>query len=653
MADDVVIALVEGDHFPLDGMKFKSLIEESSRGKLQYMREWDLCSLFLQGRQHVRWDRNLRNYVSQRRKPGRRTVTINMVLNIYRNLLARLSMAYPSMTVLPGSDSVEDIVKAEASETALKWYWHSGSVKEVLYDMLEWLLLTGNAGLLTYYDPDDKEIRTKAVSPYDLFFEPGVTSVSESRWCAIRHTVAKSELAASYPEHADYIQRASSTGIVEESSRMQRVVSGTQGQELKDRLEVFEVYEMGGHTGVLLNGKWLFKGSWQGGVMPLQTIQYTTIPGRLWGLGLVQPLIELQILYNQGRAQVVENADLMGNPKWLIPKTSGLSRDALSNSKPGEKVFYNANAGPAPQQIAAAPLPNYVLDNIRQLSAEMLDIAGVHSTSLGKRAIGIESGAAIEALSTKDMQQLQVTQNNIERAVRDMGGIILSMFKRYYTEDMMMRILDETGRVVFKALRGTDLVEFPEIHLESGSLFRDEKHDRDQKVLDLLKVGLIEPEVAMQELHFRTGNSYVTKKMRALSHAEEMLHAVLRGHAIEIMPTDDLKAFKQVFNDFMQTQQYYELNSDTQEYVRDILVAVATFGQEGEEQAKAMMQRTVWPPAPASQGEAAMMMSAAGSDLSQMQIAGAHDNMATRQHMADGQNNPEQGIGRTQMGGGG
>lgn len=653
MADDIVIALVEGESFPLDGSKFKTLVEESARGKVRYTREWDLCSLFLQGRQHVRWDRNLRNYVAQRRKPGRRTVTINMVLNIYRNLLARLSMAYPSMTVLPASDSVEDIVKAEASETALKWYWHSGSIKEILSDMLEWLLLTGNAGLLTYFDPESQEIQTRAVSPYDLFFEPGVTSVSESRWCAIRHTVAKDELIASYPDHAELIRRSSSTGIVEETSRMQRVVSGTQGQELRDRLEVFEIYEANGHTGVLLGSKWLFKGKWTGGMMPLQTIQYTTIPGRLWGIGLIQPLLELQMLYNQGRAQVVENADLMGNPKWLIPKTSGLSRDALSNSKPGEKVFYNANSGPAPQQIAAAPLPNYVLDNIRQLSAEMLDIAGVHSTSLGKRAIGIESGKAIEALSNKDMQQLQVTQNNIERAVRDMGAIILSMFKRFYTEEMMMRILDDTGRVVFKALQNTDIVEHPEIHLEAGSLFRDERHDRDQKIMDLLKIGLIQPETAMQELHFRTGNAHVTKKMRALSHAQEMLEAVIRGHAIEIMPTDDLKAFQQAFGDYMQTQQYYNLESDTQEYIRDILIAVTTFGQENAAQAEAMMTRTVWPPVPQGDSEAAMMMSAAGTDTSQMQIAGAQDQQAVRQHMADGQNAPEQGIGRTRMGGGG
>ena len=343
----------------------------------------------------------------------------------------------------------------------------------------------------------------------------------------------------------------------------------------------------------------------------------------------------------------------MGNPKWMIPKTAGLSKGALSDSRPGEKVMYNANAGPAPAQIAAAPLPGYVLDNVRQLSAEMLDIAGVHSTSLGKRAIGIESGAAIEDLSARDMTQLHVTQSQIEDGVRDLAKTILVLMQAHYTEPKMMKILDEAGRVAFNEIQATNLVSDPEIHIEAGSMFRDEKQDKEQRIMEMMKLGLLDRETALQELHFRTGNAFLTKKMQAISHAHDMLNAVLQNAAIEILPTDDLEAFEQVFKEFMQTDEYYSLDPERQDYVRDVLVSVATFGKENEEQQRALLERTVFPRVEPEASSAKQHMLSLGSPVAQAQAQNAHGDMAQRRALFDGEPNPEQGIGRTRMGGGG
>lgn len=647
MTDLIIVA---EEDFPLKGSHFQKSLSDANQIKLPFLRIWDMCSLFLQGKQHLRYNRTLKHFVGEKQSPKRQQVTINMILNIYRNMLARLSMAYPSMTVLPAGDSVEDIIKAQASETALRWYWHSAEMRDVLTKMIEWLLICGNAGLHTYYDPDDKTVKTEAISPYDMFFEPGAISPEEARWCAIRHIVHRKDLQASYPEEAEFISSAK-TELNTMTSQMQKNVSATQGYDLKDRVEVFEIYHKDGYTGMLLADKWLYKGRWPDGTMPLQFVSYTRMPGRLWGTGLIEPLLELQVLYNRGRSQIVENAELMGNPKWLIPKTAGLSKNALSSSRPGEKVMYNANSGPAPQQIAAAPIPQYVVNNIKQLSSEMLDVAGIHSTSLGKRAIGIESGAAIEALSGKDMQQLQVTQDNIERTVRNSAEIILTLMKAFYKEKRMMRILDDTGGVVFKELQATDFEENADVFLEAGSLFRDERGDRDKRIMDLLQLQLIDKETAMDELHFKTGNAFITEKMRGLSHAKEMLEAVVRGYKIEIMPTDDLKSFGKVFSEYIQTDTYYGLEPEVQQYIRDILIAVSTFGKEDEIFTEQMMRRTVFPRTFKRPDAAVQGMAAAGSDITSRQIGDAHDSVADRQAMADGQPNPEQGIARNPMGG--
>jgi len=125
------------------------------------------------------------------------------------------------------------------------------------------------------------------------------------------------------------------------------------------------------------------------------------------------------MLYNRARSQVVHNVELMGNPKWLVPKTAGVSTHAIT-SKPGEKIYYNA-AGGTPQQVAAAPLPSYIADNITRLQAEMGDVAGLHSVSLGKRAVGVTSGKAIQALASHDTSQLQISQAAIEKGAATMA----------------------------------------------------------------------------------------------------------------------------------------------------------------------------------------------------------------------------------------
>ena len=182
------------------GGKIKSELDEFRRYRDKTTRLWDMCNLFLQGKQHIRWDKNVRNFVGIPANRRRGRITVNMILNIYRNVQARLAIAYPSVSVMPASPSTEDINKAQAAETFLRYYWHTEDMPDTIEQLIQWLILTGNGGLHTYFDPDLKEIKTEVVSPYDLFFEPGATSFDESRYVAIRSIVLRKDLAAAYPE---------------------------------------------------------------------------------------------------------------------------------------------------------------------------------------------------------------------------------------------------------------------------------------------------------------------------------------------------------------------------------------------------------------------------------------------------------------------
>ena len=587
-------------------------ILESETDRKQTQVDWDLSIEFLAGNQWMRYDRRLRDFLSVNNGQDGK-VTINLILNIYRNMLSRLAIAYPSIAAMPSSPSTEDILKAKASETALRYYWAEDDVKETIEKSLEWLLTTGTTAIHTFYDSGEKRVRTVAHSPYDLVFEPKINCPDEAQWVAIRTFHTKTALKEAFPDVSEFIEKAPET---------QYDASTWGDHKPGNRLELYEVYWRDGRHAFVLNNKYLFKEKVDMPVFPIQVIRYTKVPGQLWGLGLIRPLLELQAYYNKARTQMLMNVELMGNPKWIVPKNSGIPKGAFTN-RPGEVIYYNIAGGP-PQQLQAAPLPGYVMDNVQRIHSEMGDVAGVHSVSLGRRAVGISSGKAIDALSERDMSQLQITQSEIERGVRQMAKCVLAQMKKFYKENKFMRMMDGTGKVVFHELKTMDLVENPEVFLEAGSLFRYESGDRDAKIVELLQMGLIDKGDALKELSFRTGNSYITEKMQSMAHAQDIVERAAKGFEVEILRTDDLPVFKDVFHKYMQSDAFYDLPMERQEYITEVLISIETFGMPDEAFQQAAMTRKVFPrQSPPGQvaEQAPGMLASSDSMMAQEQMA--------------------------------
>jgi hypothetical protein len=229
------------------------------------------------------------------------------------------------------------------------------------------------------------------------------------------------------------------------------------------------------------------------------------------------------------------------------------------------------------------------------LREEMSDVSGAHGITLGRREPGVKSGVHARTLAEQDTSQLTVTRINIEDALVDVFECVLMLMKEHYNESKTVRMLDNLGRAVWKSISKQDLVADPEVHIDAPSLFVRDSLARDKQVLELAQLGLIPPDMALEEMSFRTGNSYITKKFQALSHAKDMLEAVLHGRRIEILPSDDLQAFEKVFGEFMQSDDYYEASPMIQDYIRTILVDVTMNGAPDEQYAAMMAVKTVHP----------------------------------------------------------
>jgi hypothetical protein len=102
-----------------------------------------------------------------------------------------------------------------------------------------------------------------------------------------------------------------------------------------------------------------------------------------------------------------------------------------------------------------------------------------------------------------------------------------------------------------------------------------------------------------------------------------MLDAVRLGGQIEIFASDDLRSIKEVFAEFMRTPDFYELPPDTQEYARDVLVAVSTAEAPTEDYENLMASKKVFPRPTGKMDPASVSsaMHAPGSLQAQNQVA--------------------------------
>ncbi len=530
-----------------------------------YRQRWLLSIEFVRGNQEpglavsniTNGGQNITNWVW-----NSENIQIDKISPIRNNIAARLTTAYPSMTVLPASDSLDDEMKMKSAQLALRYFWNENKVKRKLAEGVEWLTDTGNYGMHETFDELIGDVNLEIITPFDLLYEPYVRKAEDSEWVAIRRFTTKAALKLRFPEEAEEIENAAMTSLGMDSFTQL-------GPESRpdNRVEVWEVYTIDGRHLMLLGYHVLWEGRTQTHRAPVQHVRYTSISGYLQGVGLVEKCLSTQVMRNRFMTQIMKNAYQMANPKILIPAESDVEADAFAIDT-GEKIVYQG--GHAPSSWNPAPLPMYLVNLPHTLDADMNDAASMPAVSQGK-TVGASSGTMVDSLTANALSPLQLVQEHIEEAVQDMAVCVLELMKANYSEKKMVRMLDTDGSFVWQELSHTSFCENPQVFLEAGSLFRSEANDRDAKTLNYLKAGMLSPEQAKANLSTHAVSLDGVSKMKAIRHAKDLLSAVVVfNRPLEVSPTDDLddlNTLKEVFKDFVHSPAFYKLPLPKQDMV--------------------------------------------------------------------------------------
>ena len=163
--------------------------------------------------------------------------------------------------------------------------------------------------------------------------------------------------------------------------------------------------------------------------------------------GMVRNLISPQEQLNKISSQELHIVNTTANSGWIVETGSlqGMTADDLEEhgAETGLVLEYNRGSSP-PAKIQANQIPTG-LDRISQKAAlNIKQISGIGDAMLGMDSPEV-SGVAIRAKQNRGATMIQVPLDNLIKTRQYLAEHILFMIQRFYTEERIVQITDDSG----------------------------------------------------------------------------------------------------------------------------------------------------------------------------------------------------------------
>lgn len=392
---------------------------------------------------------------------------------------------------------------------------------------------TGYWRVLTQYVADDsflQEIRIKRVrNPFTIYFDPATQEAdfSDARFCFIVEDVPKDEYRARFGEEAfaslsnmtsigdqipdwspDNAVRIAEVWYVEKTQEELYLIETAGGEQesifesewaavvetaaqkrlnpprvkAKRRAERRRVYHaLISQTGILEGNDEKTAGRlWPGKYIPIVPVlgDEIELDGKVDYRGMVRDAKDPQRLYNYQQSALAETLALAPKTPWVgyLGQFEGLEgKWRLANRKnfaylEVKPVTANGQIAPLPQRQNIEPPIQAITQAIAQADNDLKATMGLFDPSLGARGPQ-QSGKAIQALKQQGELANSNFLDNLSRAIRYTGRILIDLIPKIYDAPRVVRImgLDEQEKaVIIHAGKGDAATKLQTFYKEQG-----------------------------------------------------------------------------------------------------------------------------------------------------------------------------------------
>tara|TARA_Y100000356_G_C11260398_1_gene293065 strand:+ start:833 stop:3049 length:2217 start_codon:yes stop_codon:yes gene_type:complete len=424
--------------------------------------------------------------IEERKNQGRPSLTINRMPSFIRQVVNDARQNKPSIKVHPFDDTA-DPDTAEVINGIIRNI-EQVSKADLAYDTAIDCATSGGFGYfridLDYADDDtfDLDIRiNRILNPLTIYPDAASTSADSSDWnyCFVTEMMPRDEFEDQYPNaeaidwsptHLDDNDQAwydkdqvrvaeywvrepinktiylMSTGdVVSEEiyNELQAEYEAT-GIELLNTRETTS-YKV---TQYIMNGQEVLEtNEWPGKYIPIVPLygEEIFIDGERHFFSLIHFAKDAQTIYNYWRTTTTELVAMSPKTPWIGPAgafDTDLDRWQNANTETYSYLEYDGEVPPQRQPFAGPPAG--ALQEALNASDDMKSVMGLHDASMGAQSNEI-SGVAINKRVREGDTSTYHFIDNMARAIRHAGVIIVDLMPLIYSKPRMMRVLGEDG----------------------------------------------------------------------------------------------------------------------------------------------------------------------------------------------------------------
>lgn len=437
---------------------------------------------------------------------------INRIRPLIRTEMSKLVSNKPTAYIVPSSSDDRDLYAAQCGEQIWESIYRDKNINKAMRRAVFWSSLTGNGFLKSFWDPDKPDYFSNLLG--DMCFEP-ITPfhifVPDLRECDIEyqpfvlHATNKSLESLELQSRIKAQQAKSEQGNILEESFLSVMDISENAQSKDKNTLILEYWVKPGQLKLFPDGgMFSVAGSTILDVYPGWPYEHKQYPfshirhietGKFYADSVIDDLIPLQREFNRTRGQIIEAKNRMAKPQ-LAYEIGALDPDKVT-SEPGQMIGYRPGFNP-PVPIPLQDLPSYVSTELDRIAMDMNEISGQHEVSRGQVPPGVTAATAISYLQEQDDTKLAYTYTSIEEAYEKIGYQALNYVKQYWTTERKIKVTGPDGSFDVMAFEGSDLRDNTDIRVESGSALPTSRAAKQAFIMDLMKLGFIDPNKGLE-----------------------------------------------------------------------------------------------------------------------------------------------------------
>lgn len=449
----------------MSAAEIRKKYDESNSALLREQWNYVLNRAMLHGEQWLSYDRIRNNIASIPREPDRLRATLNRLWPASRHLMSKLLSRPLVFEVAPSEADDASVRGAHIAEAVLEEA-HRYHNWEDAREQIAWAAwLGGTAGLALDWDQnyggrkvgyreDGSQISTGEIceTPLNILemaFEPGCTDAEKAYWWIRAQALPPKTVQKMYNlKEVPAADAGAAQGYMGRSFAAEDM-----GKPRPDLTLVLTYYErpcpsrpkgavctVVGEKVVDGPHEWPFPFKDR---LNLVVFRETKMMGKAQGDTVFSAAVPIQVAFNQSWSNILEHLKLTGNARLMIPDASLDGIEDLTDL-PGEILNYN-NAAGKPEWLTPAPMAQWVLENHKQLAAQMDDILGVHDISRGVAPQGIESGVGLSVLVEQDTTPLGALTRELAYGWERFACLVLETYAAKVGDTRKARIKQPGG----------------------------------------------------------------------------------------------------------------------------------------------------------------------------------------------------------------